>query len=174
MATQKNFLVRLGDAFFAWVEGVVAWWCKLLRLTRIAKQLQQLAKFVIVGFINTGINWLVYFICYHTIGLAVPIASAIAFAISTVFNFWASTTWVFETTNRKSKRRLMVEFTVMNGVSFLVFDEALLSGLTYQAGWNPMLAKVLTTALSMVFNFATRKLFLEDHDKITKKLHKSH
>lgn len=161
----KSLLVRIFDGFFAWVEGVVAWWCKLLHLTRQTKALQQLAKFVIVGFINTGINWVVYFICYHTLSLPVPVASALAFAISTVFNFWASTTWVFDTTSKKTRRRLIIEFTVMNGISFLAFDEALLSFLTYQGQWNPMLAKVLTTAIGMVFNFVTRKIFLEDHPK---------
>lgn len=166
---QKFILTRMGDWFFEWVEGIVAWWCKLLHLTRHAKALQQLTKFVIVGFINTGINWVVYFVCYHTLGLAVPLASAIAFAISTIFNFWASTTWVFDTTNRKSKKRLLAEFTIMNGISFLAFDEALLSFLTYRLAWNPMLAKVLTTAIGMVFNFVTRKIFLEDHKKSHKK-----
>lgn len=165
MKKQKNFLVRLGDLFFDWVERVVEWWCKLLHLHRFTKNLQQLTKFVIVGFINTGINWVVYFVCYHTIGLAVPIASAIAFAISTIFNFWASTTWVFDTTSRKTKRRLIIEFTIMNGIAFLAFDEALLSYLTYRLLWNPMLAKILTTAIGMVFNFITRKFFLEDHGK---------
>ena len=92
----------------------------------------------------------------------------IAFAISTVFNYWASTTWVFDTTSNKTRRRLFVEFTVFNGFAFLAFDEGLLWFLIYQLGWNYMIAKVITTACGMVFNFITRKMFLEDHPKLRK------
>lgn len=149
------------------VDKLVAWGCKLVHLDKYTATFQQLAKFVIVGVTNTAINWLIFAIALYLLPIPDEVArtataSAIAFALATIFNFWASTTWVFNTTNKKSRKRLFVEFAVMNGVAFLVFDEAMLTWLV-SAGWHPMIAKVVTTACGMVFNFITRKMFLEDH-----------
>lgn len=151
------------------VDKIVAWGCKLVHLDKHTAMFQQLAKFVIVGVINTAINWTIFAISLRL--LPIPdevtksaVASAIAFALATIFNFWASTTWVFDTTNKKSRKRLFIEFAVMNGVAFLLFDEAMLTWLV-SSEWHPMIAKVVTTACGMVFNFITRKMFLEDHSK---------
>lgn len=154
------------------IDKIVAWGCQLLHLDKHTKMFQQLAKFVIVGCTNTAINWIIYFSLVHFASVVPLVASAIAFAISTVFNYWASTTWVFDTTGKKTRRRLFVEFTVFNGFAFLAFDEGLLWLLIYPLGWNYMLAKVVTTACGMVFNFITRKMFLEDHNAIKDKLMK--
>lgn len=152
-----------------WIDKMVAWGCKLVHLDKYTATFQQLAKFVIVGVINTAINWTIFALALHI--LPIPdevtksvVASAIAFILATIFNFWASITWVFDTTNKKSRRRLFVEFAVMTGVAFLIFDEAMLAWLV-AINWAPMLAKIVTTACGMVFNFITRKMFLEDHSK---------
>ena len=149
------------------IDKTVSWGCKLVHLDKHTATFQQLTKFVIVGFTNTAINWTIFAIALHL--LPIPdevllsvVSSAIAFALATIFNFWASITWVFNTTNKKSRRRLFIEFAVMTGVAFLLFDEIMLAGLV-ASGWHPMLAKVATTACGMVFNFITRKMFLEDH-----------
>ncbi len=155
------------------IDKIVAWGCQLLHLDRHTKMFQQLAKFVIVGCTNTAINWAIYFGLVHFADVAPLVASAIAFAISTVFNYWASTTWVFDTTSKKTRCRLFVEFTVFNGFAFLTFDEGLLWFLIYPLGWNYMLAKVVTTACGMVFNFITRKMFLEDSNALKAKLTKN-
>lgn len=144
------------------IDNLVAWGCHLLHLDKHTAIFQQLAKFVIVGFTNTAINWTIYFSAVQFANVEPLVASAIAFAIATVFNYWASTTWVFNTTNEKTKLRLFIEFTVFNGFAFLAFDEGLLWFLIYVLGWNYMIAKVVTTACGMVFNFITRKMFLED------------
>lgn len=151
------------------VDKLVAWGCKLIHLDKHTATFQQLAKFVIVGVTNTAINWTIFAIALHLLPISDEvtksvISSAIAFAISTIFNFWASTTWVFNTTNKKSRKRLFIEFAVMNGIAFLLFDEAMLAWLV-SSNWHPMIAKVATTACGMVFNFITRKMFLEDHSE---------
>lgn len=152
------------------VDKIVAWGCHLLYLDKHTKMFQQLAKFGIVGVTNTAINWIIYFSLVHFAAVAPLVSSAIAFAISTVFNYWASTTWVFDTTSKKTRSRLFIEFTVFNGFAFLTFDEGLLWLLIYPLGWNYMLAKVITTACGMVFNFITRKIFLEDNNALKAKL----
>ena len=151
------------------IDRLVAWGCGILHLQKYTKILQQLAKFVIVGVINTAINWTVFAIMLSFLPIAdevtrSAVASAIAFCAATIFNFWASITWVFDTTNKKTKKRLFLEFAIMTGISFLLFDEAMLAWLVV-SDWNPMLAKVVTTICGMIFNFITRKIFLEDHSE---------
>lgn len=150
------------------IDRLVAWGCGLFHLDRHTQIFQQLAKFFIVGVTNTIINWTIFAIALHFLPISdevarSAVASAIAFALATIFNFWASTTWVFNTTSKKTKKRLFIEFAVMNGVAFLLFDEAMLAWLV-SSNWHPMIAKVVTTACGMVFNFITRKMFLEDHE----------
>ncbi len=152
------------------VDRLVNWGCKILHLQKYSRFLRQLAKFIIVGVINTAINWTIYFALCYFWGVAPLISSAIAFALSTIFNFWASTTWVFDTTTKKSRRRLFIEFAVFTGIAFLLFDEGMLWLLIYPLGMNYMLAKVITTIFGMVFNFITRKLFLEDKNQLKQKL----
>lgn len=158
------------------VDRLVAWGCGLLHLDKHTQIFQQLAKFFIVGVTNTLINWTIFAIALHFLPISdevarSAVASAIAFVLATIFNFWASITWVFDTTNKKTKKRLFVEFAVMTGVAFLIFDEGMLAWLV-SSDWNPMLAKVVTTACGMVFNFITRKMFLEDHSAKTKERQK--
>lgn len=144
------------------IDRLVAWGCHLLHLDRHTATFQQLAKFVIVGFANTGINWIISFSLYLIPNFSPLWANTIAFALSTIFNFWASTTWVFNTTNKKTRRHLFIEFVVFTGIAFLAFDIGLYAILFYDLHWHKVISKVVTTACGMVFNFITRKLFLED------------
>lgn len=160
------------------IDKLVAWGCKILHLDKHTAFFQQLAKFVIVGVTNTAINWTIFAICLAALPipdevLKSAIASAIAFIISTIFNFWASITWVFNTTNKKTRRRLFIEFATFTFIAFIVFDECMLAWLV-SSGWHPMIAKIVTTAFGMVFNFITRKIFLEDNNKLKEKIHKVH
>lgn len=152
------------------VDRLVAWGCGLLHLDRHTKVFQQLAKFFIVGCTNTLINWAISFSLYLIPNFSPLWANTIAFAISTIFNFWASTTWVFDTTGKKTKKRLFIEFAVFNGLSFLMFDIGLYAVLYYNLHWHKVISKVITTAFGMVFNFITRKLFLEDNNKLKETL----
>lgn len=146
------------------IDRLVAWWCRLLHLEKHSSLLSQLAKFVIVGFANTAIDWVLYFVLYYYIGLDPLIANIFSFSASTVFSYFASVLWVFNTTSRKTKRRLFTEFVVLNLVA-LGITELLLYLFIYQLGLNDMLAKVIATAIVMIFNYITRKLFLEDRQK---------
>ncbi len=99
------------------------------------------------------------------------VASAIAFVISTIFNFWASITWVFNTTNKKLVADSLSNLLRLPLSPSLIFDEGMLAWLV-SSDWHPMIAKVVTTAFGMVFNFITRKIFLEDDNKLKEKIHK--
>ena len=143
-----------------WVDRLVLWGCRLLHLEAHAAILQQLAKFVIVGVINTAIDWILYFILDEFFHVNPLIANIFSFTASTAYSYFASMSWVFHPTREKTRRRLFVEFVILNLIA-LGLTEILLFVMIDQFAWDSMLAKIISTFITMIFNFITRKLFIE-------------
>lgn len=143
------------------IDKLVAWFCKLLHLSKCQKILTQLAKFVIVGVITTLIDWIIYYILCYLLAVNPLLAQLFSFTISTFASFYMNILWVFDTTKGKTRQRLIGEFFFFSACA-LGISTVLLYLFIYECGLTDMLAKVLTTVVTMVFNYITRKLFLED------------
>lgn len=143
------------------VDRLVAWGCKLLHLTKYQKILTQLAKFVIAGVITTLIDWAIYFALCHFLAMDPLVAQLFSFTASTAVSYYINTLWVFDTTKNKTRRRLVAEFFFFSFCG-LVITEIMLFVMIDKMGVNYMIAKVIATAVVMVFNFITRKMFLEE------------
>ena len=124
------------------------------------KLLLQIFKFVIVGGTATILDWIIYYICYNFFHIEPLIANIISFTISVIYNYIASVTWVFDVNKEKSKVRIFIEFIVFSILGFLLSEFLLWLGI-HKLGLNAMLVKILSTIIVMVFNFVTRKIFLE-------------
>jgi len=146
------------------VERLVAWGCELLHLTKYQKILTQLAKFVVAGVITTLIDWAIYFVLCHFFLMDPLIAQLFSFVASTAVSYYINTLWVFDTTKNKTKQRLVAEFFFFSFCG-LAITEVLLFLMIERMGVNYMVAKVIATAVVMVFNYVTRKMFLEDRKK---------
>ena len=120
----------------------------------------QIFKFIVVGGIATVIDWIIYFVLYHFVKIEPIIANIISFAVSVVYNYWASCKYVFKVNKEKSRARQFVEFIVFAVIGLLI-NEVIIWGLHNELEWNAMLVKIIATAIVMVFNFVTRKKFLE-------------
>jgi putative flippase GtrA len=120
----------------------------------------QIFKFIVVGGIATVIDWTIYFILYHFVKIDPLIGNILAFAVAVTYNYWASCKYVFNVTKDKSKLRLFIEFIIF-AVIGLGINELLIFALYKKLGWNAMLVKILATIIVMIFNFVTRKKFLE-------------
>lgn len=146
------------------IDELVAWGCGILHLTKYQKILTQMAKFVITGVIATAIDWAIFYVLVYVFEINPLIAQLFSFLAATIFNYFSNTIWVFDTTKHKTRQRLVVEFFILSAVG-LGISEGMLALLINIIGMNDMLAKVITTAVVMVFNFVTRKLFLEDRKR---------
>ncbi len=147
-----------------WVDKLVAWGCQLLHLTKYQKILTQLAKFVIAGVITTAIDWSLFAMLVYVFNVGPMVTKFFSFMASTLVSYYINTIWVFDTTKNKSRQRLVTEFFVFSGIAFAI-SEVLIYVFIYQWHWNDMLANIVTTAITMVFNYVTRKLFLEERKK---------
>ena len=128
---------------------------------KLSKELViQIFKFLIVGGIATIIDWFVYYILYNFLGVNPLVANVVSFVVSVIYNYIASVKWIFNVDKEKSKKRIFIEFIVLSTIG-LAITEVLLY-LFISISMHKMLAKIIATAIVMVFNFITRKIFLEN------------
>ena len=128
--------------------------------SKIKKLLEQLVKFGIVGVIATLLEWIIFYICTNQLKIHYSISTVIVFSISTIFNYWASVKWVFDVNKEKSEKLNFILFVVLSIVGLGLNELILWICIEKFAIYN-MIGKVIATGIVMVFNFITRKLFLE-------------
>lgn len=122
--------------------------------------LAQLAKFGIVGVIATLIDFGVMNLLHYGAHLDFLVANTAGFVISLIFNYLASMKFVFEHKEDMSRRREFAIFVVLSVIGLALNDGIVLAlnkGLALEAN----IAKIGATALVMMYNFATRKIFLD-------------
>lgn len=122
--------------------------------------LAQLAKFGVVGVVATVIDFGVMNVLHYGMHLDILIANTVGFIISLIFNYLASMKFVFEHREGMSRRREFAIFVMLSIIGLLLNDGivvALNKGLALEAN----LAKIAATALVMIYNFVTRKIFLD-------------
>lgn len=146
------------------VERLVDRVCSFLGLGRHKIFWRQFIKFAIVGVFNTVIDWSLFYILTSVAGLNPLLANIISYTVAMVYNFFASTRFVFRTTKQKSQRRLFAEFAAQNACGFLI-SEGLLYVLIERMSLQDMLSKVIATGVVMIFDFVSRKIILEDRPK---------
>lgn len=124
------------------------------------KIINQLFKFGIVGGIAFVIDYGLLYLLTEKIGIYYLVSSLISFSVSVVFNYIASVLWVFDVDKEKSKVRNFIYFIGLSIVG-LGINELIMWGGVDKLHIYYMLVKLFATAVVMVFNFITRKMFLE-------------
>ena len=122
---------------------------------------KQIFRFFFVGGLSTAIDFIVLYVLHHQFDINYLIATGIAFAVATVFNYWASMAFIFESkfaSNQKQQEFILFLILSLLG---LALTEGLMFVSVELFDSPVMLGKIIVTAFVMVFNFATRKLFIE-------------
>lgn len=120
----------------------------------------QIFKFGIVGGIAFLIDYIVLFCCKEFIDLSVLLSAAIAFTVSVVYNYIASVKWVFDVNKEKSAKKNFVIFIILSIIGLIITEIIMWIGSDIMK-INYLIVKIIATAIVMVFNFITRKMFLE-------------
>lgn len=128
----------------------------------MGKLVAQIMKFGVVGVIAFFIDFGVMVFLTEVFGMN-PVASAtISFTVSVVFNYLASMRYVFQHREGMSRTREFVIFVVLSVIGLAINDALMWAG-TELAAFDYRLVKIVATAVVMVWNFVTRKIFLEEH-----------
>lgn len=120
----------------------------------------QIFKFGIVGGIAFLIDYIVLFCCKEFIGLSVLLSAAIAFTVSVIYNYIASVKWVFDVNKEKSAKKNFVIFIILSIIGLIITEIIMWIGSDIMK-INYLIVKIIATAIVMIFNFITRKMFLE-------------
>lgn len=124
------------------------------------KLLVQILKFVLVGGTATLIDFAVFFIMHEIFLIDTLISNVSSFTISLIYNYIASIIWVFETDKDADKKQQFIIFLILSLIG-LGINTAIVYLCTDILKLYSMIGKVIATAIVMVFNFITRKIFLE-------------
>ena len=124
------------------------------------KLIRQLFRFGIVGVIAFVIDYGLLYILTEKCGIYYLVSSLISFGVSVIFNYIASVIWVFDVDKRKSKVKNFVYFIALSVVGLAINELIMWLGVDKMHIYY-MLVKLFATAIVMIFNFITRKMFLE-------------
>ena len=124
------------------------------------KLMEQMIKFGFVGFLCFFIDWGIMVFLTEVFGINPLISSTISFTVSVTVNYILSVTFVFETDKNANKGSQFVIFVLLSIVGLGVNELCMWLG-TDLLGIHYMITKVGATAVVMVYNFVTRKIFIE-------------
>ena len=133
------------------------------RVVSVRKLIEQFLKFGVVGVIAFVIDFGVMVALTELLGMNPVLSTTVSFMVSVVFNYLASMRYVFTHRDDMSKRREFVIFVVLSVIGLGINDLMMWAG-AERLGLNYMLVKIVATAVVMVWNFVSRKKWLDAGD----------
>ena len=133
----------------------------------MGKLIAQFMKFGVVGIIAFFIDYGLLALLTEAFGVNYLVSATISFTVSVVFNYVASMRYVFTHKEGMSRRREFVIFVVLSVIGLLINNGLMWAGVELIAwpDWMSehayLIVKIFATAVVMVWNFVTRKIFLD-------------
>jgi len=126
------------------------------------KIIAQILKFGVVGFLAFLIDYSILFVLTEFAGIHYLVSGAISFTVSVIFNYIMSIIWVFEVKEDQNKVLQFLIFVILSIIGLLI-NQVVIWLLVEKLFIYYMVAKIVATAVVMVYNFITRKLIIERH-----------
>ncbi len=143
----------------------------LKKLLADKKEMMELVRYVVAGFITTALSVLISYGMYmllsedHTINGASPeqvmIGNTVSWIVCVVFAFWINRRMVF-CVQDSTRRDTLKEFTAFAGarvVSWALFEEGLAALLT-TTGMLNTINRLIVLVFVMVFNYVASKFWI--------------
>ena len=125
------------------------------------KLIAQFMKFGVVGVIAFVIDYGLLALLTEAFGVNYLVSATVSFTVSVVFNYVASMRYVFRAQGgHESPVREFVIFVVLSVIGLGVNDLLMWLGSSV-LGVSYLIVKIVATAIVMVYNFVTRKIFLD-------------
>lgn len=123
----------------------------------------QLIKFGVVGVIATFVDLGVLVVLKELLQIDVLLASAISFCVSVTVNYILSMSFVFER-KKQSKLKEFIIFVVLSIGGLCLNQLILWIGVKFTSVYY-LIVKLFALVLVPIYNFVTRKIFLEAKGK---------
>ena len=143
--------------------NIIRFFLKLVHIEVSSKRehlLVQIFNFGIVGVIATFIDFLFLYIFRDICHLPLVLSNTLSFCISVVFNYFASLAFVFDVDKNKSKKKSFLLFIIFSLMG-LILNDIIVWFVSEKLSIYYLISKVIATVFVMIFNFVTRKKFLE-------------
>lgn len=127
------------------------------------KLIVQFMKFGIVGVLAFIIDYGLMILLTEAFGVPYLASTTISFIVSVIFNYVASMRYVFKRKDDMSRRREFIIFVALSVIG-LVINDVFMWLMTDQLFIDYRFSKIVVTFIVAVWNFVTRKIFLEAHD----------
>ena len=127
------------------------------------KLIEQIVRFGVVGVLATIIDFGVLMVLSQLMGVNPVVAAGISFCVSVVFNYVASMRFVFTHREDMSPTKEFTIFIVLSLIG-LALNELIMWVGTRALGTTALavtIVKVVATALVMIWNFVSRKIWLD-------------
>lgn len=127
------------------------------------KLIAQIIKFGMVGATAFVIDYGLLALLTEAFGVNYLVSATISFTVSLIFNYMASMRYVFRHKEGLSRRREFVVFVVLSVIGLGINNACMWAGVEL-FGVHYLVTKIGATALVMIWNFVTRKAFLDAGD----------
>ena len=117
-------------------------------------------KFGVVGVIAFVIDYGFMVLLTEVFGVPYLISTTVSFIISVIFNYFASMRFVFKRKDDMSRRREFIIFVVLSVIG-LVINDVFMWLMVDFLFIDYRISKIVVTFIVAVWNFVTRKIFLE-------------
>lgn len=124
------------------------------------KLIQQIMKFGAVGIIAFVIDYGLMVALTELAGIDYLASATVSFIVSVTFNYFASMRYVFTHKEGMSRRREFIIFVALSVAGLALNDACMWLGTDF-LGVDYRITKIGATAIVMVWNFVTRKKFLD-------------
>lgn len=124
------------------------------------KLIAQVMKFVIVGGLSFVLDFIIYYVFKNFFSVYYIVAGFFSFTLSLIFNYLMSMKFVFKSKDDLKKTHEFIIFVTLSVIG-LGINLLCLYILVDLFDINDLIAKILVAGIVMVFNFITRKIFIE-------------
>lgn len=126
----------------------------------LKKLIAQFMKFGVVGVIAFIIDYGVMIFLTEVFGVPYLISTTVSFVVSVIFNYFASMRYVFQRRDDMSRKREFIIFVVLS-VCGLGINDLFMWLMVDFLFIDYRISKIVVTFIVAVWNFVTRKIFLE-------------
>ena len=129
----------------------------------MSKLFEQILKFGVVGMLAFLVDYGVLMLLSQVFGVDPVLSAGISFCVSVIFNYLASMRYVFTHRDDMSKTKEFVIFIVLSAVGLVINEIIMWVGTRWlgTTGLAVTVVKVFATAVVMVWNFVSRKIWLD-------------
>lgn len=124
------------------------------------KLLNQIFRFGVVGGTAFLLDYAILYCLTEFAGINYLLSGTISFSISVIYNYILSKVWVFDTKESNGKITEFLIFLILSVIGLGINQIIMYIGVEVFHMYY-MFVKIIATFIVMIYNFITRKIFLE-------------